>query len=193
MKSGETVDFDVLVLAVGVRANSSIVKNAGGDVNRGIIINTKMETSLPDVYAAGDCAEGFDMSIGKNRVLAILPNAYMQGHAAGVNMAGGCEVFDNSIPMNSLGLLGIHIMSAGNYTGDMLEEKKDGSLKRFFVSDDRLNGFIIIGDTERAGIYTSLVRERVPLSSIDFKSLTELSSSAVFSAEDRKKRFGEVH
>ncbi|MBQ3848681.1 MAG: NAD(P)/FAD-dependent oxidoreductase [Clostridia bacterium] len=193
MKSGETVDFDVLVLAVGVRANSSIVKNAGGDVNRGIIINTKMETSLPDVYAAGDCAEGFDMSIGKNRVLAILPNAYMQGHAAGVNMAGGCEVFDNSIPMNSLGLLGIHIMSAGNYTGDMLEEKKDGSLKRFFVSDDRLNGFIIIGDTERAGIYTSLVRERVPLSSIDFKSLTELSSSAVFSAEVRKKRFGEVH
>ncbi len=193
MKSGETVDFDVLVLAVGVRANSSIVKNAGGDVNRGIIINTKMETSLPDVYAAGDCAEGFDMSIGKNRVLAILPNAYMQGHAAGVNMAGGCEVFDNSIPMNSLGLLGIHIMSAGNYAGDMLEEKKDGSLKRFFVSDDRLNGFIIIGDTERAGIYTSLVRERVPLSSIDFKSLTELSSSAVFSAEVRKKRFGEVH
>ena len=193
MKSGETVDFDVHVLAVGVRANSSIVKNAGGDVNRGIIINTKMETSLPDVYAAGDCAEGFDMSIGKNRVLAILPNAYMQGHAAGVNMAGGCEVFDNSIPMNSLGLLGIHIMSDGNYAGDMLEEKKDGSLKRFFVSDDRLNGFIIIGDTERAGIYTSLVRERVPLSSIDFKSLTELSSSAVFSAEVRKKRFGEVH
>lgn len=193
MKSCETVDFDVLVLAVGVRANSSIVKNAGGDVNRGIIINTKMESSLPDVYAAGDCAEGFDMSIGKNRVLAILPNAYMQGHAAGVNMAGGCEFFDNSIPMNSLGLLGIHIMSAGNYAGDMLEEKKDGSLKRFFVSDDRLNGFIIIGDTERAGIYTSLVRERVPLSSIDFKSLTKLSSSAVFSAEVRKKRFGEVH
>jgi NAD(P)H-nitrite reductase large subunit len=106
MKSGRTVDFDVLVLAVGVRANTSLVKDIGGDVNRGIIVNDRMETSVKCVYSAGDCTEGYDISLGGRRVLAILPNAYMQGHCAGVNMAGGDEVFDKAIPMNSIGFSG---------------------------------------------------------------------------------------
>ena len=89
MRGGETVDFDILVLAVGVRANAALVKDAGGTVNRGIVVDTRMRTSLPDVFAAGDCAEGFDSALGANRVLALFPNAYLQGHTAGVNMAGG--------------------------------------------------------------------------------------------------------
>ncbi|MBO6020489.1 MAG: NAD(P)/FAD-dependent oxidoreductase, partial [Clostridia bacterium] len=76
MKSGKTVPFDLVVLAVGVRANVDLVKDAGGEVNRGIVVDEKMRTSLRSVYAAGDCAEGFDASVGQNRVLAILPNAY---------------------------------------------------------------------------------------------------------------------
>ena len=63
MKSGKTVDFDVLVLAVGVRANTTLIKDIGGDVNRGIIVNERMETSLKDIYAVGDCAEGDDISL----------------------------------------------------------------------------------------------------------------------------------
>ena len=94
MKSGKTVTFDVLVLAVGFRANTSLIKEIGGEVNRGILINTKMETSIPDIYAAGDCTEGEDISFHGKRVLAILPNAYMQGNCAGINMAGGSSVFD---------------------------------------------------------------------------------------------------
>ena len=80
MKSGKTVRFDVLVLAVGVRANTSLIKGIGGEVNRGILISNKMETSIPDIYAAGDCTEGEDISFHDKRVLAILPNAYMQGN-----------------------------------------------------------------------------------------------------------------
>jgi len=78
MKSGKTVDFDVLVLAVGVRANTALVKDIGGEVNRGIIVNNRMETSIPGIYAAGDCTEGEDISCAEKRVLAIMPNAYMQ-------------------------------------------------------------------------------------------------------------------
>ncbi|MCF0142681.1 MAG: NAD(P)/FAD-dependent oxidoreductase, partial [Parasporobacterium sp.] len=101
MKSGKVVDFDILVTAVGVRPNTSLVSEAGGVTGRGIVIDEKMATSLPGVYSAGDCAEGFDISFGDRRVLALLPNAYMQGYTAGVNMAGGSKVFDNAIPMNS--------------------------------------------------------------------------------------------
>ena len=192
MKSGAVVPFDILVLAVGVRANTELVKAANGNVNRGIVVDDKMQTSIPSVYAAGDCAEGFDSSIGANRVLAILPNAYMQGHTAGVNMAGGDAAFDNAIPMNSIGFFGLHMMTAGAYDGEMIEEKTDGGMKRFFVKDGRLGGFILIGETERAGIYTSLIREKIPLDTIDFDLMKKVASNLIFSEKERRKIFGDV-
>lgn len=197
MKSGKTVRFDVLVLAVGVRANTSLIKGIGGEVNRGILISNKMETSIPDIYAAGDCTEGEDISFHDKRVLAILPNAYMQGNCAGINMAGGSSVFDKGIPMNSIGFFGLHAMTAGSYytaeqSCELYEEKSEGTLKRLFTSGDYLTGFILIGATERAGIYTSLIRERIPLSSIDFEMLKKTATSTAFSVEKRKQFFGGV-
>ena len=192
MKSGKTVEFDALVLAVGVRANTTLIKDIGGEVNRGIIVNEQMETSVEDIYAAGDCTEGNDISLGQKRVLALLPNAYMQGHTAGVNMAGGNEVFGKAIPMNSIGFFGLHIMTAGTYEGEMYEEKSDSTLKRLFTKDGLLKGFILIGKTERAGIYTSLIRERTPLDTIDFETMKKVATSVAFSPENRRKKFGGV-
>lgn len=192
MKSGEMIDFDILVLAVGVRANTELVKEAGGEVNRGIIVNEKMETSLSGVFAAGDCSEGLDASTGANRVLAILPNAYMGGHAAGVNMAGGDTSFGNAIPMNSIGFFGLHIMTAGAYEGELSEEKTETGLKRFFVKGGKLKGFILIGETDRAGIYTALIRDKTPLNTIDFSLTKKLASNLIFSKKIRRKKFGGV-
>ncbi|MBO4413131.1 MAG: NAD(P)/FAD-dependent oxidoreductase [Clostridia bacterium] len=192
MKSGAEVGFDVLVLAVGVRANSGLIKDAGGEVNRGIIVNEKCETSVENVYAAGDCAEGYDASLGANRVLAILPNAYMQGHTAGVNMAGGEAVFDNAIPMNSIGFFGLHMMTAGTYDGEMTEEKRGGSLRRFFVKDGLLGGYMLIGATDHAGIYTSLIREKTPLDTVDFELTKKAATNMIFSQKIRRKKFGGV-
>lgn len=197
MKSGKTVPFDVLVLAVGVRANTSLVSSTGGEVNRGILVNSRMETTLPDIYSAGDCTEGEDISCGEKRVLAILPNAYMQGRCAGVNMAGGDTVFDNAIPMNSIGFFGLHAMTAGSYFGkedggELYEEKSEGKLKRLFTKNGFLTGFILIGDTDRAGIYTSLIREKTPLDTINFDLLKKIATSAAFSSETRRKKFGGI-
>ena len=192
MKSGRSVEFDVLVLAVGVRANTELIKAAGGNVNRGIIVNEKMETDLADVYAAGDCAEGFDASLGARRVLAILPNAYAQGQTAGTNMAGGNRTLDNAIPLNSIGFFGLHMMTAGSYTGEMTEERNGPALRRFFVEDGLLKGFILIGDTVRAGIYTSLIRDRIPLETLEFGPAAHEATSAIYSREARRKRFGGV-
>ena len=192
MKSGTDVPFDVLVLAVGVRANIGLVKAIGGNVNRGILIDEHCSTSVPGIYAAGDCAEGYDISIGATRVLAIFPNAYFQGHAAGVNMAGGSEVFDKGMPMNAIGFFGLHAMTAGAYDGELYEEKTEHSIKRLYVKDDRLVGFLLIGCNERAGIYTALIRERTPLSELNFDLLKTHATAAAFSAENRRKKFGGV-
>ena len=192
MQSGKTIPFDVVVLAVGVRANTSLIKNAGGKVERGIIVNSKMRTSLKNIYAAGDCVETEDISFGSHRVLAILPNAYMQGRIAGLNMAGEPATFDKGIPMNSIGFFGLHAMTAGTYTGQMYEEKGDNYIKRLFTKKNHLCGYILIGKTDRAGIYTSLIREQTPLDEINFDLLKTDATSAAFSPELRRKMFGGV-
>ena len=197
MKSGKDVEFDVLVLAIGVRANTKIVSAAGVECGRGITVDTGMHTSVKDIYAAGDCAEGMDITFGKNRVLAILPNAYMQGHCAGVNMAGGSEKFDNTIPMNSIGFFGYHIMTAGSYygpdQGGELYEKADGdTLRRMYTKDGYLTGYMLLGDVTRGGIYTSMVRNRIPLSEVDYEMLKEHATLAAFSPKYRKQKLGGV-
>lgn len=197
MKSGASVEFDVLVLAVGVRANTALLKDIGGDVNRGIIVDDKMQTSISDIYAAGDCSEGNDISIGQKRVLAILPNAYMQGNCAGKNMAGGNSVFDNAIPMNSIGFFGLHAMTAGSYFtekegGELYEEKGETNIKRLYMKDGHLTGYIIIGDVNRAGIYTSLVREKTSLDTLNMDLLKKNPSLAMFFPEIRRKKLGGV-
>ncbi len=190
MKSGKTVDFDVLVTAIGVRPNTALLAEAGGGVNRGILVGEGMETSLPGIWAAGDCAETLDVSSGTPGVLAVLPNASLQGYCAGVNMAGGEEKFDKGIRLNSIGFYGLHIMSAGTPTEPVLSEVTETSCKKLFAKDGVLTGFILIGDVSRAGIYTSLIRERTPLDTIDFEAVMREPSLLPFGREYREKKLG---
>ena len=74
----------------------------------------------------------------------------------------------------------------------MSEEKTENGVKRFFVKDGLLRGFILIGETERAGIYTALIREKTPLSSLDFDLTKKVASNLIFSRETRRKKFGSV-
>lgn len=183
--SGQTVDFDILVVAVGVRPNVELVKQAGGNVNRGIVVNTGLETSLDGIYAAGDCAEGYDSSVGENRILALLPNAYFQGKTAGINMAGGKSLHANAIPMNAIGFFGSHILTAGVYEGECISRIQGSVYKKLFVKDNKLVGFILINDFLRAGIYTQLVRDKVDLSEVDFELLKDKPQLLAYSRETR--------
>lgn len=185
LKSGAEVDFDILVLAVGVRPNVSLLKDIGAVVNRGIVTDEKCQTSLTDIYAAGDCTESKDITCDENRVLALLPNAYMQGETAGINMAGGEKYYDSAIAMNAMGMFGYHMITAGMYTGDSYTEKSGKNYKKLFYKDNRLMGYIMIGDVARAGIYTSLIKKKTPLDSIDFDLIKHKPQLMAFSQKKR--------
>lgn len=192
LSSGRKVDFDVLVTAAGVRPNTKLLKDIGAEVNRGIVINSRGETSVPDIYSAGDCTETTDISSGDTKIMALLPNAYMQGEAAGINMAGGDADFDKAIPMNAVGFFGLHIISAGNLNGESYVAKTSDSYKRLVTKDGYLVGYIMIGDVQRAGIYTSLIRERKPLNTIDFELIKEKPQLMAFSKRERARQLGGV-
>jgi len=188
LDDGERIEFDILVLAVGVRPNTSLLKGIA-ETDKGIIINEKSETSAADIYAAGDCTQTFDVSSGQSRVMALLPNAYMQGECAGINMAGGEKIFDRAIPMNAIGFFGLHVITAGNYSGEVYSEN-ESHYKRLFYSENKLNGYILIGNVEKAGIYTSIIRERTPLDTLDFALICEKPGLMAFTKEDRKIKLG---
>jgi len=184
LENGEKIGFDILVLAVGVRPNTALL-NGIAKIERGIVVNDKSETSAPGIYAAGDCTQTVDVSSGQNKIMALLPNAYMQGESAGLSMAGGEKSFAKAIPMNAIGFFGLHVVTAGNYTGDVYSKSEGNDYKHLFYSDNKLNGYILIGNVEKAGIYTSLIRERTPLDKIDFALVCEKPGLMAFTKEER--------
>jgi len=190
LQSGTELEFDVLVTAVGVRPNTQLVADAGGAVDRGILVDGRCVTTLPDVYAAGDCAQGYDAVSGEKRMLPLWPNAVLQGETAGINMAGGRADYTQGIALNASGVFGLHMVTAGSYEGESFTVQRDGSYKRLVTADGVLKGVIMVGDVSRAGIYTDLIRKKKPLSEIDFDLIRESPQLMAFSQKDRRVQLG---
>lgn len=190
MRSGKKVPFDALVIAVGVRPATELAAGLGLDAARGIPTDAKGETAIPGVFAAGDCAVSHDITTDTDRVLALLPNATQQGLVCGAAMAGKPIAGFNAIPMNAMGLFGLHMITAGSMVGEDYIQRGPGSYKRLCVKDDRLMGYIMLGDVERAGIYTALIREKTPLHTIDFGLMLEKPQLMAFSRRDRQTLMG---
>lgn len=190
LQSGTELEFDVLVTAVGVRPNTQLVADAGGAVDRGILVDGRCATTLPDVYAAGDCAQGYDAVSGEKRMLPLWPNAVLQGETAGINMAGGRADYTQGIALNASGVFGLHMVTAGSYEGESFTVQRDGSYKRLVTADGVLKGVIMVGDVSRAGIYTDLIRKKKPLSEIDFDLIRESPQLMAFSQKDRRVQLG---
>lgn len=187
LKSGKEIPFDILVVAVGVRPNTELVKNAGGEVRRGIVTDEKQRASIENVYAAGDCAESLDITSGEHKILALLPNAYRQGYTAGVNMAGGDAAFTEAMPLNAVGFFGTQVLTAGSYTGESYTETEGDRYRKLFYKEGVLKGFILVNAPERAGIYTALIRNKTPLAEVDFESLKTAPQLAAFPKTARER------
>ena len=192
LKNGMTVDFDMVIIAVGVRPNTELVSDAGGKVERGIICDLTQKTTLDDIYAAGDCTVSHDASSDTDKILALLPNAYMQGEVAGKNMAGQETYYVNAIPMNAIGFFGLHIITAGSYDGEEYVEETENTYKKLVFKDGLLKGFILMGDVKRAGIYTSMIKEKINLSDVDMELLKEKPQMMMFGKARREEKLGGI-
>ncbi len=178
LQDGEMVDCDLVIFGIGVRPNLDLIlpepeKRTGIKVNQGILVDAHMQTSVPDVYAAGDCVETYDMILEVERPIAIWPHATRQGHVAGCNMAGIEKTYEGGFPMNSEDIAGMPTIAVGltdpqehQDEYEILERYDRGALtyKRLVLHRNRLVGAICVGDIDRAGIYTGLIRDRVDVS-----------------------------
>jgi NAD(P)H-nitrite reductase large subunit len=174
LREGELVNCDLLVFAIGVRPNTELIpQDAGIRIDRGICVDRQMRTSAPDVYAAGDCVEVYDMLLDAPRPIAIWPNAYRQGHIAGCNMAGVDKAYEGAFPMNSIDICGVPTISVGLTDPRADEERYEimdqydreaPAYKKLVLRNHRLVGAILVGNIDRAGIYTGLIRDQIDVS-----------------------------
>ena len=188
--SGEEVNFDILVLAPGVRPQVDLLKEIGAEVNRGVVVNEKMQTDLPHLYAAGDLVESYEAVGGGKRLLQLFPSAYLGGKTAGRNMAGEDVAFLTDIPMNATKLFDLRITSAGLFVGEKTEVAVGEDYRALYTEDGVIKGFILIGDAARAGILSDFIRRKRPLGNIDAKQLLAGRDLSLYPDEERKAALG---
>ncbi|MCE5198030.1 MAG: FAD-dependent oxidoreductase [Armatimonadota bacterium] len=173
LSTGEVISCDTVFMAIGVRPRIELVKDSGIEIGRGILVDRHMRTNIPNVYASGDIAEAFDPLFGGQRVLPILPNAYIGGRVAGMNMTGKEASYNVGMSVNSVNFFGFPFMSAGFATqeegdGFKVFKKLDGTNYRKIVTrESKLVGMLISGDVERAGLMTGMMRAGVSVEGME--------------------------
>ncbi|MFQ5957882.1 MAG: NAD(P)/FAD-dependent oxidoreductase [Alphaproteobacteria bacterium] len=166
---GGGLDADLVVCATGVAPNTGFLKGSGIEIDQGILVNERLETSLADVYAAGDVAQGPDFSTGKREVHAIQPTASEHGRIVARNMAGHATPYRGSLAMNVLNTLGLISSSFGLWMGvdggETAEavDADDFKYLRLAFDGDRVVGALALGLTQHVGVIRGLVQTRVRL------------------------------
>lgn len=156
MTDGATVPADLVSLCIGTRAATQVVQGEV-DIDRGILIDQRMETSAPGVYAAGDCSQGVNLESGEKQIIGLWANANRQGAAAGANMAGGEARFEGNILHNITHFMGMDFIGFGDnrIQGELLEQgslEEDGLYVRAVISGGKVVGANILDSYRISGI-----------------------------------------
>jgi len=178
LDGGETIPCSLVIVAIGVRPRLDLVAKSEVAVNRGILVDAQMATSVQDVYACGDAAEAYDFVVGERRLTPVWPNAYVGGTVAGRNMAGVAAEYAGGTSLNSLKYFGMHIVSAGMVTApddsyEVLNERQGDVYRKVVLKDGRVKGLIFIGDIEKSGIVYNLMKDAVDVTAFRDKLAKE--------------------
>lgn len=167
--SGETIPAQLVVIATGVRSNTAFLEGSGISMGSGITVDDHLATSAPDVYAAGDVAEGRDLSTGAFDMLAIQPVAVEHGYIAAINMTGTPTKHRGSLNMNVLDTLGLISSSFGQWNGveggNSVSRVNEAAYRymRLEFDGDKLIGAQCVGVTEHIGMLRGLIQTGLPL------------------------------
>jgi phenylglyoxylate dehydrogenase epsilon subunit len=173
LDDGRAIVADLLLVCTGAKPNVAWLDGSGIEVDVGILVDDRMRTNLPNIWAAGDVAQarGF---WGKSVVNGILPNAVEQGRIAGQDMAddSGLAPFPGAVPLNTYSFFGQQAISVGlGQAGEECEIEESGDdekgvYRRIVLKDGRLVGIATINDFVDAGVMWQLIRRRTDLSAV---------------------------
>jgi nitrite reductase (NADH) large subunit len=146
LEDGSRLEGDLVIISAGVRPKAELARKLGLTVNKGVIVNNRMETEIEDIYAAGDLIEH------KDRFYGIWPASEKQGEVAGTNMAGGDAVYKGTTMSNVLKVVGIDLAAAGDidaegeYESIVHQDMNEFIYRKLVIKDSVLSGCILLGD-----------------------------------------------
>jgi NAD(P)H-nitrite reductase large subunit len=168
-QAGAHIPCQVLAVAIGVRPRADLARQAGLKVEKGVLVNQFLQTSVPNVYAAGDVAEVFDPRSGTTTLDVLWPTALAQGKVAGANMAGERRPYSKGVAFNVTMLTGLKVAIIGAVGGGknddlvaimrgeseswrllpkswVISDRDDANRVRLLVGERRLVGALVMGD-----------------------------------------------
>lgn len=166
LADGRKIDADAVIFAAGIRPNMALAKEAGISVNRGIVVDDHLQTSAPDVFAIGECAEHRGTCYG------LVEPAYEQARVLAQHLAGKDARYPGSVVATNLKVSGVGVFSAGDFLGAegseqiVLSDVSHGTYKKLVISAGKLTGAVLVGDTSDALWYLELIRTRAPTARI---------------------------
>jgi nitrite reductase (NADH) large subunit len=165
LADGRELPVDLVVISAGVRSRTALAAEAGLAVNRGIVVDDHLQTSAPDIYAAGDCAEW------SGRVYGIVPASHDQAQVAASNMLSpGSARYRGTVVHNRLKVAGVDLLILGDAQpqGGPGEEhrhidRERGIYRKLVTLDGRLVGAVLLGDLSRHGEIRALISSGEPV------------------------------
>jgi nitrite reductase (NADH) large subunit len=166
LADGRRIEADAVVFAAGIRPNTLLAKQAGISVNRGVVVDDHLRTSADNIFALGECAEHRGICYG------LVEPAYEQAGVLARHLAARDAAYQGSVVATNLKVSGVSVFSAGDFLGSdesesiLLSDIRRGTYRKLVISDGRLTGAVLIGDTTDALWYLEMIRNRKPVASI---------------------------
>ena len=166
LADGRQLAADAVIFAAGIRPNVALARDAGIAVNRGIVVDDRLQTGAPDIFALGECAEHRGICYG------LVEPAYEQARVLARHLAGGAVSYGGSVVATNLKVSGVSVFSAGDFIGAagsetiVLNDARQGVYKKLVIAEGRLAGAVLVGDTGDALWYLELIRNRSPVAGI---------------------------
>ena len=173
LDDGATLDCDLVVMAVGIKPNASLARDAGLDIGRGVIINDQMQTSAPDIFAVGECVEHRGMTYG------LVAPLYEMGKVLAAHLTGDEGLaYEGSVTSTKLKVTGVDVFSAGDFSGGegtediVFRDAAHGIYKRLIIESDKIKGAVMYGDASDGAWYFQMMKEA--------QDISELRSTLIF-------------
>lgn len=177
VRSGKILTADLMIAATGIRPNVEFLSGSGIKVNDGVVVDEFMRTNYSQIYACGDVAETFNKITRQRGVYPSFYNAVNQGVITAYNLLGMNIRYEGADRINSIKHIGISLITAGDVDikdgSSVVYKKGKGFIKKIFLKNGRIVGFILLNDITNAGIFKKLMDRQVDVSSYHDSLLDE--------------------
>ena len=166
LTDGTIIPADIVVMAVGIRPETRIAKEAGIEVVRGIVVSAQMQTSDPDILALGECVEF------QGQLFGLVAPLYDQARIVAATLLGQDSTFTPKELSTKLKVTGCDLFSAGDFASNdnredvVLRDPSRGIYRRLVLEEGRVVGAVMYGDTAEGGWFFDLIRDRTDVSAM---------------------------